>query len=590
MRRLLFLTVISLTSVHYRAYGMECPGPMEIEEADGLVTLVSSDGQEFEVELSIAKLSGTLPNLIEDVGTDQAIPLPNISGATLQKIITLLEQLYPLVYHNKGAELKDQVYIPRAYQPTVNLLVQTQKLSPLIEAANYLDIPFIINGLAAVIADRIHAQVQSLRVGDKNVPWDQLDLNQRLTFIAQVMQEQRFGFQPKEMLNFIARHVALRKIGITQEYSIADYIKEHGQPKIKTDIYGTSHLDLSKRKLTSIFGIRLVKEKKGTFINLSYNGLDFVMHLQLPKNAFNHFTSLRVITLNGNPLTTLPPKIFSGLTSLQGISLYENHQLTTLPSNLFSGLTSLQSIGLGNNQLTKLPPKVFSGLTSLKSISLSDNQLSTLPPEIFSGLTSLQSIWLGNNQLTTLPSNLFSGLTSLNDIDLKENQLTTLPSNLFSGLTKLEYIGLNDNQLTTLPPNIFSGLTSLQRIDLEGNQLTTLPPNIFSGLTSLQRIDLEGNQLTTLPTDIFNDLASLEEINLNHNQLTKLPPKVFRGLTSLKKIRLGNNQLTRLPRKIFTNLTKLKLIALDGNKLLSQRAKKAILAHVPKNVKNIFFE
>lgn len=52
-----------------------------------VVTLVSNDGQDFKVELSVANINVTLKNLIEDTGVDVPVPLPNVKGATLRKVI-----------------------------------------------------------------------------------------------------------------------------------------------------------------------------------------------------------------------------------------------------------------------------------------------------------------------------------------------------------------------------------------------------------------------------------------------------------------------------------------------------------------------
>jgi S-phase kinase-associated protein 1 len=54
---------------------------------DEQVTLQSYDGQEFTVLLKAAKMSDTIKNLIEDAGTDGVIPLPNVTGKILQKVI-----------------------------------------------------------------------------------------------------------------------------------------------------------------------------------------------------------------------------------------------------------------------------------------------------------------------------------------------------------------------------------------------------------------------------------------------------------------------------------------------------------------------
>jgi hypothetical protein len=51
------------------------------------VKLLSSDTQMFEVDDEVAFLSQTVKNLVEDAGMEDAVPLPNVSGRILAKII-----------------------------------------------------------------------------------------------------------------------------------------------------------------------------------------------------------------------------------------------------------------------------------------------------------------------------------------------------------------------------------------------------------------------------------------------------------------------------------------------------------------------
>jgi len=53
---------------------------------DDKVQLQSSDAQTFTVTVSVAKMSETVRNLIEDAGIDNAIPLPNVTGKILSKV------------------------------------------------------------------------------------------------------------------------------------------------------------------------------------------------------------------------------------------------------------------------------------------------------------------------------------------------------------------------------------------------------------------------------------------------------------------------------------------------------------------------
>lgn len=56
-------------------------------ESSEKVTLRSSDNQEFQVDEGVAFQSITVKNMIEDTGSDFAVPLPNVDGQTLSKVL-----------------------------------------------------------------------------------------------------------------------------------------------------------------------------------------------------------------------------------------------------------------------------------------------------------------------------------------------------------------------------------------------------------------------------------------------------------------------------------------------------------------------
>jgi len=60
---------------------------MSESAASKKVTLMSSDGETFEVEEAVALLSQTIRHMIEDDCANNTIPLPNVTGATLSKVI-----------------------------------------------------------------------------------------------------------------------------------------------------------------------------------------------------------------------------------------------------------------------------------------------------------------------------------------------------------------------------------------------------------------------------------------------------------------------------------------------------------------------
>ena len=61
---------------------------MAAEEGEKkMITLKSSDGEEFQVEEAVAMESQTIRHMIEDDCADNGIPLPNVDSKVLSKVI-----------------------------------------------------------------------------------------------------------------------------------------------------------------------------------------------------------------------------------------------------------------------------------------------------------------------------------------------------------------------------------------------------------------------------------------------------------------------------------------------------------------------
>uniref|UniRef100_A0A8R7UMZ9 SKP1 component POZ domain-containing protein n=1 Tax=Triticum urartu TaxID=4572 RepID=A0A8R7UMZ9_TRIUA len=61
---------------------------MAAEEGEKkMITLKSSDGEEFQVEEAVAMESQTIRHMIEDDCADNGIPLPNVESKILSKVI-----------------------------------------------------------------------------------------------------------------------------------------------------------------------------------------------------------------------------------------------------------------------------------------------------------------------------------------------------------------------------------------------------------------------------------------------------------------------------------------------------------------------
>ena len=230
--------------------------------------------------------------------------------------------------------------------------------------------------------------------------------------------------------------------------------------------------------LATVTELYIVRQNVTALRSGDFAGLSAVGEIQLRRNAlstlppdlFAGLSALGVLVLSDNALTSLPPGVFSGLSALEDLGLSGNADLGPhLTGSAFSALGGLRLISLNGIGLDTVPAGLFSGLSELRSISLEGNGIGALPASLFSGLAKLDVLSLAANGLGTLPDGVFSGLSALTEIVLTNNRLTELSAGVFSGLTKLKTIRLASNSLRTLPDGVFAGLTDLELLVLIDN-------------------------------------------------------------------------------------------------------------------------
>ena len=124
--------------------------------AEPMLKLQSQEGRVFEVEESVASKSLLIKNMVEDSGTDEEIPLPNVKSAILEKVIEYCrhyrDQIPPEIEKPlKSAVMQDVV--PAWDAAFVEL--EHEMLFELILAANYLDIKSLLDLSCAKVASQM---------------------------------------------------------------------------------------------------------------------------------------------------------------------------------------------------------------------------------------------------------------------------------------------------------------------------------------------------------------------------------------------------------------------------------------------------
>ncbi|XP_057491941.1 SKP1-like protein 1A [Actinidia eriantha] len=114
------------------------------------ITLMSSDGEAFEVEEAVALESQTIKPMIEDDCADGVIPLPNVTSKILAKVIEYCKKhVDSPKTEDRSAE--DELKIWDAEFVKVDQPV----LFDLILAANYLNIKSLLDLTCQTVADMI---------------------------------------------------------------------------------------------------------------------------------------------------------------------------------------------------------------------------------------------------------------------------------------------------------------------------------------------------------------------------------------------------------------------------------------------------
>ncbi|XP_035614423.1 transforming growth factor beta activator LRRC33 isoform X1 [Oncorhynchus keta] len=215
-------------------------------------------------------------------------------------------------------------------------------------------------------------------------------------------------------------------------------------------------------------------------------------------------------------------------------TLYEldvsNNRLTELHADQgsLSELGKLSYLNLSQNDLQSLPPRLFSSLTSISSVDISFNRIGICPLEEWGGnrdggnqsdcvvwrnIISLRQLHLSGCNLGRLPSSAFTG-TPLTHLELSNNPELNIGPRSIVGLSRtLHHLGLGNTGLRDFD---FSPFHHLKSLNISRNSLTQLPASLQR--LELRLLDLRDNKLNTVPSDQANTLAlKLQTVFLNGN-------------------------------------------------------------------------
>uniref|UniRef100_A0ACD5XK66 Uncharacterized protein n=1 Tax=Avena sativa TaxID=4498 RepID=A0ACD5XK66_AVESA len=116
-----------------------------VAEKIKMITLKSSDGENFEIKNEAAALSQTIKHMIEEDYVENGVPLPNVNSNILAKVIEYCNKHVAAAGQQEDLKVFDADFIK----------VDQATLFDIILAANYLDIKGLLDLSCQTVADII---------------------------------------------------------------------------------------------------------------------------------------------------------------------------------------------------------------------------------------------------------------------------------------------------------------------------------------------------------------------------------------------------------------------------------------------------
>ena len=334
--------------------------------------------------------------------------------------------------------------------------------------------------------------------------------------------------------------------------------QNQGLTEVPSDITGNtiilylSQNNLGNASFKSLQGLALEK------LTLVSNGMTLFPDLTVVGST------LMILALGINDISTIPTGRLSGMTVLQ--SLYLPHNKFQLFPDLSSVGNTLETLEFESNMLRAVLTTDLDQLTCLKELDISFNShlgISDLSP-LSNTLENLNIESSGNPGTIDL-ENAFTNLQKLNTLQISDIGLKEFP-NMNTSCGSLTNMFASGNDISDIPFLYIESCVAVEHLDLSGNSLSSFS-NLSAMGQTLKQLGLNSNRIKGINQDFVRALTVLEEIYMDTNLLESFPDVSGSGNT-LRILSLKDNNISYADPNITRSLTALEFVYCDSTNFM----------------------
>ena len=124
--------------------------------------------------------------------------------------------------------------------------------------------------------------------------------------------------------------------------------------------------------------------------------------------------------MNRNYIRTFPVPSFVGsdFPDLELIDMDSSRHLAEVPDNAFQSMTSLKVLNLGSAKIESIPVSIATGAPNLESFALADNKITSITSSELNAFKKLKTLDLSQNPIETLDDDLKNAFDDIDEINL----------------------------------------------------------------------------------------------------------------------------------------------------------------------------